>query len=193
MPAFDRSPRGRILAAAAAVVAHGGYRAATVERVLAKAHVTWADFTAEFESLEDCVLAAQSEALECAAAQAEKAADAVGPGAAPEAFDAALRRLLETISAHRELARLTLSESPSLGSAGIQRKEAGLQRFVALLQTFAAADGQVPALAAEMVVGGIYEILQRKVAAGELDRPADLAEELRRLWLPLVDSERSRI
>lgn len=194
-PPFDRSPRGRMLAAAARVAVHGGYRAATVERVLEQAHTSWADFTAEFASLEECFLEAQAGALECAALQAERAARDAGPNATPEmAFDAALTRLLETIAAHEDIARLALVESTSLGAKGIQRKEAGLQRFIVLLQSLAKAAGSpIPPLATEMVAGGIYEILQRKVAAGEVDRPAELADELRRLWLPILGTERSRI
>lgn len=178
----------------AAVVAHGGYRDATVERVLDRAGASWDEFTAEFDSLADCFLAAQSAALECAAVQAERAALEEGLAEGPEAaFDAALKRLLETISAHGDLARLTLVESAAMGGLGIERKEAGLQRFVSLLQDVAARAGaEVPPLTAEMAAGGIYEILQRKVAAGELDRPADLAGELRRLWLPLIGSGNPR-
>lgn len=185
---FDRSTRGRLLTAAATVAVHGGYRDATVERVLENAGASWADFTGEFESLADCFLAAQSAALECAAIEAERAAREADAAKGPEAaFAAALNRLLETISTHTDLARLALVESASLGSEGIERKEIGLQRFVTLLQDIAGSSGAgVPPLAAEMVAGGIYEILQRKVAAGELDRPDDLAAELRRLWLPLI-------
>jgi hypothetical protein len=185
---FDSSPRGRLPTSVAAVVARDGYRNATVARVLAHARMSWEDFTAEFESLEECFLATQSAAMECAVVQAEQAIDETDRAAAPEApFDAALNRLLTGIAAHRDLARLALVESSSLGAKGMERREAGLQRFVLLLQRLAdRAGASVPPIAAEMVAGGIYEILQRKVAADDLDRPAELAGELRRLWLPLI-------
>ena len=187
-PLFDRSTRGRLLTAVATVAAHGGYREATVERVLETAGASWADFTSEFESLADCFLAAQSAALECAALQAERAAVEARAAEGPEAaFDAGLGRLLETISAHADIARLALVESAAMGGVGIERREAGLQRFISLLQDVAARTGaSLPPLAAEMMAGGIYEILQRKVAAGQLDQHEDLAAELRRLWLPLM-------
>jgi AcrR family transcriptional regulator len=189
-PLFDRSARGRLLTAAAVVATHGGYRDATVERLLEHARVGWAEFTAEFESLEDCFLAAQSAAMDCAATQAELAVRAVAPDPRPEAaFDAALTALLETMAAHIELAKLALVESTSLGAKGIERKEAGLQRFVSLLQSVAGGpEGGPPPIAAEMVAGGIYEILQRKVAAGEVDGLPRVAGELSRLWLPLIGS-----
>ncbi len=179
---FDSTPRGRLLSAMAATVVHGGYREATVDRVLEHAHVGWEEFARQFDDLDACFLATLDVTFECAAAAAE---------AAPEApLDAMLERLLGVVASHPDLARLCLVESAALGARALESKERGLQRFVVLIER-RLHDGtggrdSASALAAEMVVGGIYEVLQRKVRAGGLGDPDVLAAELRQLWLPVA-------
>jgi AcrR family transcriptional regulator len=187
--AFDGSPRGRLLAALPAVIAHGGYREATVDRVLDAAHVGWSDFSREFEDLDALFLATLDAGMECAAVAAEcgarRAAES-GPEAALEGF---LAGLLAAVAAHADLARLCLVDSAALGARAVERRQAGLQRFVALLANPPGQQGpspSLPPLAAEMVVGGIHEVLQRKARAHELNDVGDLTDELSRLWLPVV-------
>lgn len=187
---FDDSPRGRVLAAMVAVVAHGGYREATVDRVLEQAHVGWEEFTRLFGDLDSCFLATLDAGLQCAAARAEQAASGADRDAGIEAvFEPGLLAVLEGAAANPDLTRLCLVEAPALGAKALERRSAGLQRFVDWLERSleaVGARGAPPALAAEMVVGGIYEVLQRKVRAGEMtDLPA-LASELKQLWLPAL-------
>lgn len=190
---FDDSPRGRILTAVVEVVAHGGYRDATVDRVLERAHVGWQELTEMFDGLDACFLATLDAGLECAAARAEEAVEHLGEGARLDgAFDAALRAVLEGAAANPDLTRLCLVEAPALGAAALERREAGVQRFVELLERRLERSGPTgprtapPGLAAEMVVGGIYAVVQRKAQADEIEELPALADELGQLWLPAL-------
>jgi AcrR family transcriptional regulator len=187
---FDDSSRGRLLGGMVSVIAHGGYREATVERVLDAARVGWSDFNHEFEDLDTLFLATLDAGMECAVAQAERGRRAGGQsGDAEAALAAALEALLAAVSAHPQLTRLCLVESAALGARAVERKQAGLQRFVVLIAEGMRSRGGeaiVPPLAAEMVVGGIHEVLQRKARAGELGSVDALADELRQLWLPVI-------
>jgi AcrR family transcriptional regulator len=188
--AFDGSSRGRLLTALGTVIAHGGYREATVERVLEAAHVSWSDFSREFEDLDALFLATLDAGMECAVAAAERRARAASAGGDPGAALAGfLDGLLEAVAAHPELTRLCLVESAALGARAVERKQAGLQRFVASIADLLGTGepgAAVPPLAAEMVVGGIHEVLQRKARADELGDVQELPEELSRLWLPVI-------
>ncbi len=145
---------------------------------------------AQVGDLDSRLLTGLDDALACAAERAEEASRAVGADAGIELrFGAGLDAVLEAAAAQPDLTRLCLVEAPGLGSRALERKEAGLQRFVEWLERqLAAASGDrpVPPLAAEMVVGGIYEVLQRKARAGEIAELPALASELRQLWLPAL-------
>jgi hypothetical protein len=140
--------------------------------------------------LDSRLLAELDRGLARAARRAEEASSSVGPEAGiEERFGAGLEAVLEAAAADPDLTRLCLVEAPGLGSRALERREAGLQRFVDWLERQLALAGgsrPAPSLAAEMVVGGIYEVLQRKARAGEIARFPALARELRELWLPAL-------
>jgi hypothetical protein len=178
------------------VVAHGGYREATVDRVLEQAHVGWSEFIRLFDDLDACFLATLDAGLESAAVQAEQAVAPYGPDSdVGAAFEAALRAVLDAAAARPDLTRLCLVDAPALGAPALARRQLGLQRFVDLLERQLApgrsdSRGATQALAAEMVVGGIYEVVQHKVRAGEVQQLPTLVDELRQLWLPALRATR---
>jgi AcrR family transcriptional regulator len=189
---FGDSARGRVLAAMVEVVAHGGYREATVDRVLDRADVGWQEFTRMFDGLDACFLETLEAGLACSVALAEEAVDAVGERAdIDDAVGAALSAVLEGAAANRNLTRLCLVEAPALGAAASERRQAGMQRFVELLERrldSSRTDKREapPRLAAEMVVGGMYEVVERKARADEIEDLPALADELEQLWLPTL-------
>jgi AcrR family transcriptional regulator len=188
---FDRTIRGRLLTATATVIVHGGHRKATVDRILREANVGWADFSSEFEDLDACLLAALDAGFECAAEQAELALAVTEPAASPSAsFDLAVTAVLDAIASNRDLAHLCLVESVALGGRAVEHKEAGLQRFIQIVQGLGMDPDRavLPPLAAEMVVGGVYEVLQRKVRDGRFEELPSLVAEFRQLWLPVLRS-----
>ncbi len=103
-------------------------------------------------------------------------------------FETALRVVLEMAAADPDLTRLCLVEAPGLGAKAVEAKERGLQRFVELLdrELATARGGAAPPLVAEMVVGGIHEVVQRAARAGDIASLPDLAEQLGALWLPAL-------
>jgi hypothetical protein len=140
-------------------------------------------------SLDSRLLGKVDEAFARAARLAERAAGTAGPDAGDgERFEAALNAVLEAAAAHPDLTRLCLVEAPGLGVEAVACKEAGLQRFVDLLDRELAArgGGTAPPLVAEMVVGGIYEVVQRAARAGDFAALPALAGKLRELWLPAL-------
>ena len=190
--AFDDSPRGRVLTAMVEVVARGGYREATVDRVLERAHVGWSEFVAMFDDLDACFLATLDAGLGSAAARAEEAAALAGPDADVETvFEAALDAVLSAAAARPDVTRLCLVDAPALGARALDRRQLALQRFVDVLERRldrprTRGRATPPGLAAEMVVGGIYEVVQHKAQAGGIRELPELVDELRQLWLPAL-------
>lgn len=140
------------------------------------------------ESLDARLLADVDEAFEHAADRANAALLEVPPEADLEVrFVTGLAAVLDVAAAHPDRARLCLLEAPGLGAAAVATREAGLQRFVDLLDRELAPNGAAPPpLMSEMVVGGVYEVMQRAVRAGDPGGLPDLAGELGRLWLPAL-------
>lgn len=139
--------------------------------------------------LESRLLSQLDRGFGCAA---ERAVEGLGE-AAPNAdvgdrFELALRAVLEAAAEQPDLTRLCLVEAPGLGSKALERKDAGLQRLVDLLdaELAAARGGEAPPLVSEMVIGGIYEVVQRSVRAGDVRELPDLVGQLRQLWLPAL-------
>ena len=103
-------------------------------------------------------------------------------------FEVGLRAVLDAAAADPDTTQLCLVEAPGLGVKAVELKEAGLQRFVDLLdrELAAAHGGQAPPLVAEMVVGGIYEVAQRTARGGDVKGLPALADQLTELWLPAL-------
>jgi hypothetical protein len=124
-----------------------------------------------------------------AARLAAEAVAALGPETdVADRFEAALSAVLVAAAAQPDLTRLCLVEAPGLGVQAVERKEAGLQRFVDLLdrELAAAGGGESPPLVAELVVGGVYEVVQRAARAGDYAAMPELAGQLRQLWVPAL-------
>lgn len=129
------------------------------------------------------------EAFACASGRAEEAISAADPGAdVATRFEAALGAVLAAAAEQPDLTRLCLVEAPGLGAGAVTRKEAGLQRFVELLDRELARGrgGEAPPLVSEMVVGGVYEVMQRTARAGRIAAMPELADQLRQLWAPAL-------
>lgn len=140
-------------------------------------------------SLDSRLLERCDAAFECAAKRAEDAVETADPGAdVGTRFEAALSAVLEAAAEQPDLTRLCLVEAPGLGANAVARKEVGLQRFVDLVDRELAhtGDGRAPPLVSEMVIGGIYEVMQRTARAGKIAEMPELSGQLRALWLPAL-------
>jgi len=128
-------------------------------------------------------------AFECAVQRAEEALETADSGAdVGTRFEAALSAVLQAAAEQPDLTRLCLVEAPGLGADAVARKQVGLQRFVDMIdrELARAGDGKAPPLVAEMVIGGIYEVMQRTARASKIAELPELADQLRALWLPAL-------
>jgi hypothetical protein len=148
-----------------------------------------AEHTATSINLDSRLLEQLDTGFGCAAERAAETLHAMKPETGiGERFEVALRAVLEAAAEQPDLTRLCLIEAPGLGAKALERKDAGMQRFVELLDGELARKqgGQAPPLVSEMIVGGIYEVVQRAVRAGDIAGLPDLASQLRQLWLPAL-------
>lgn len=139
--------------------------------------------------LDSRLLSELDRGFDCASERAAEAIRSTAPETdVGQCFEAALQTVLQAAAAQPDLTRLCLIEAPGLGAKALARKDAGLQRFVDLLDGELARrrGGQAPPLVSEMIVGGIYEVVQRAVRAGDISQLPDLADQLRQLWLPAL-------
>jgi hypothetical protein len=150
-----------------------------------------AEPTGTGSSLDSRLLEKVDAAFESAAAKAASAIRSAGDADLETRFEVALRAVLESAAAKPDLTQLCLVEAPGLGKSAVDRKEVGLQRFVDLLdaELASANGGAPPPLVSEMVVGGIYEVMQRAVRAGDLASLPELASQLHQLWLPALRNQ----
>ncbi len=188
--------RERILSAMVELVAAHGFADLTVERVAAHAGASEAEFEREFPDLEACLLAILDDTarhaarlVQRAAAQAARelpAADAAQPARA-SCSSRASRRCSSAPPAQPELTRVCVVEVATIGSRGLAKRDAVLERFVQLLEQALPDLPERPSqLASEMVVGGIHELLQRRARIGDTAGLPRLAPALAAIWLPVL-------
>jgi hypothetical protein len=148
-----------------------------------------AEHAAASISLDSRLLEKLDAGFSCAAERAAETFRTAEPATdIGESFEAVLRAVLDSAAAQPDLTRLCLVEAPGLGAKALEQKDAGMQRFVDLLDGELARrqGGQAPPLVSEMVVGGIYEVVQRAARAGDIAGLPALASQLRQLWLPAL-------
>jgi AcrR family transcriptional regulator len=166
--------RDRILQAALVVFADKGYHRGAVDDIVRASRTSKGAVYHHFPNKEALFLALVDD---FATRLAEAVADAIGASeGALRKVEAALRAGLETFARHRELARIILLESVSLGSA-YQAKRAEVHgRFAALIQGYldqAVVEGSIPPVDTRVVtlawLGAVNEIVVQWLHAGEPD------------------------
>jgi AcrR family transcriptional regulator len=167
--------RERLIAGLAVAVAEHGYNAVTLTHITKAAAVSRRVFYENFESKEECFLAAfdavAEHIREVVAAALESAPDW------PHRAIAAAREVLEFLASEPGLARLCLVESQSAGPAVAARFHAAVRELVPPLRLGRAerAGGrELPDSSEEQVVGALISLAARKVGAGEAARLAEL-------------------
>lgn len=172
-----RHQRERIQDAVTRVVAREGYAQATVAQIVLEARLSRRTLYEHFEDKEACFLAAYDAAV-------ARIADVVGvayrgPGDWVERMRDGLEAFVRLMVAEPELARLCLVEVVAAGPEALRHRERAMEMFagaVGKLGGRQAPDGvEVPPLAAELVVGGLSEIVRARVLKGRVET---LLEEL---------------
>jgi AcrR family transcriptional regulator len=191
--------RERILNALVKLVAEDGYADVTVERVVARADVSEADFRRAFDDLDACLLAVVDMAAQGAIRTVQEAAAAAARGAPlrdlgerlEHVFEPSLRALLDCAASKPDLARVVLVEVATIGARGLAKRDAALERFVQVLEDALPDQPERPSqLVSEMVVGGIHELLQRRARIEDTASLPELAPALTAVWLPVLRGAR---
>ena len=166
--------RERILQAALVIFAQKGYHRVAVDDIVRASQTSKGAVYHHFPNKEALFLALvdqfSARLAEAIAAAVEGAHGALGK------VEAALRAGLETFAQHRELARILLLESVSLGSAYEQKRAEVHGRFAALIQGYldqAVAEGSIPALDTRVAtlvwLGAVNEVVIQWLHTGKPD------------------------
>lgn len=176
--------RERLIAGLAEAVAEKGYAAVTLSDIVRHAKVSRRVFYANFESKEQCFLAAFEVVVdhlrELIAAAAEPA------DGWPAKAIAATRATLAFFAAEPELARLCLVESRSAGPAVTACFNQAVGEMAPLLRRGRAerpAGERLPDSTEDSTIGSLISLAYRKVAAGEAGRLEDLLPDCAELIL----------
>jgi AcrR family transcriptional regulator len=168
--------RERLIAGLAAAVAEKGYAAVTLADVTKQAKVSRRVFYANFESKEECFLAAFEVVV---AHLRELVGEAVeGIPDWPHRAVAATRAVLAFLAAEPDLARLCLVESRGAGPAVTARFAAAVGELAPLLELGRAerdaADRPLPNSTEDSTIGSLVSLAYRKIVAGEAEQLEDL-------------------
>lgn len=171
--------RERLLAGLATAVAEHGYNEVTIAHVTGAAKVSRRVFYENFESKEECFLAA----FDAVAGHVRELIDAAVDAAPdwPHQAIAAARQTLAFLAAEPDLARLCLVEAQSAGPAIAGRFHAAVAELVPPLQRGRgerAVARELPPSTEDSIVGALVSLASRKVAAGEAARLEDLLPDV---------------
>lgn len=167
--------RERLIAGLASAVAQKGYAAVTLADVTREAKVSRRVFYENFESKEECFLAAFKVVLGHLRELVGEAVEHVDgwPGKAM----AATRAVLVFFASEPDLARLCLVESRGAGLAVAARFNEAVEEMVPLLQlgrTERDSARALPDSTEDSVIGSLVSLAYRKVASGEAEQLEDL-------------------
>jgi AcrR family transcriptional regulator len=180
--------RDKILQAALKVFAEKGYHRALVDDIVRASRTSKGAVYHHFPNKEALFLALVDE-LSARLAEAMAAAIAAAHGALGK-VQAALTAGLETFARHRELSRILLLESGSLGPAYQSKRLEVRERFASLIQGYlddAVAEGSIPPLntrvAALAWLGAVNEVVIQGVYRGRPDLVTEAVPVLTRILL----------
>jgi AcrR family transcriptional regulator len=173
-----QNQRERLFAALAECLHESGYDQTTVSTIGKRAGVSKSDFYKQFESKDECFLAAYDDAVERIREQV--VAGCEGGEAWPARVLSALSALLDFLASEPAQARLVLVEGLRAGRGVYDRYQEALQSFVPYLRDGAPAPNgaRAPEASDEAVVGGIASLLSSRVLAGKTERLSDFLPDV---------------
>jgi AcrR family transcriptional regulator len=174
-----QNQRERILAAVADVTSAASYVEMTVEGIIVTAGVSRRTFYEHFKNKDEAFLAAYDEIT---ALLVERVFGAVqAANGFPERAVAGLGTFLEFLASEPAFARMCVVEVLAAGPEAITRRNNVMRAFAQLIDGEAKEllpDRASPALTAETVVGGIYEVVYGRVLRGEIKTLPELLPDL---------------
>ena len=184
----EANQRQRILDAVADATSLAGYQAMSVEHVVSAAGVSRRTFYDNFNSKEDAFLTAYDEI----GAQLVMSVKAAYDGSTnfPDGVIACLRTFLKFVASVPHYADMCIVEVLAAGPPALARRNAVMNAMAVLLQQGAETmEDRIrpPALTAETIVGGIYEIVYSRVLQGRTGELPELLPDLAySMMLPYV-------
>lgn len=160
--------RERIVAGLAEAVAERGYNAVTIAQIAKAARVSKRAFYEQFESKEECFLAAFEIVVAHLRDLIEAAIEPVPDW--PHRVIAGLRALIDFLAEEPALARLFLVDSVTAGPAVAERFREKIDAFVPLLQPGRAERDNprpLPDSTEESLIGALVSMLSRSLAFGD--------------------------
>jgi AcrR family transcriptional regulator len=176
--------RERLIAGLAEAVAEKGYAAVTLADVVRHAKVSRRVFYANFESKEQCFLAAFEVVVDHLRELVAAAVEGIDDW--PHRAIAATRAALAFLAAEPDLARLCLVESRGAGPAVGARFNQAVGEMVPLLRQGRAERpeaARLPDSTEDSTIGALVSLAHRKVAAGEAKQLEDLTPDCAELVL----------
>ena len=174
-----RNQRERMLAAVIEVVSDVGYASMTVSDVISRAGVSRRTFYEHFVNKEDVFLAAYDHVVD---AVLEDVSAAYERGETwLEQMQLAVEAFVTRLSQQPALAHVCVVEVLAAGPKALARRSAAMDRFRAFMVPGceqAAAKLRAPELAADALIGGVYEVIYAHVLRGETARLPSLAPDL---------------
>lgn len=165
--------RERLIAGLATAVAEHGYQAVTITHITKQAQVSRRVFYANFESKEECFLAAFEVVVGHIRELAVEAVASISDW--PHQAIASARAVLGFFASDPDLARLCLVEAQAAGPAVAARFHEAVHEAVPYLELGRAErDRTLPGTTEESVIGALVLLAGRKVAADEAEQLEDL-------------------
>jgi AcrR family transcriptional regulator len=175
----------------AKTVSRDGYASTSVADVLEVARISRRTFYEQFIDKEDCFLAAY-DAIATLCSERVTAAYRTEPQW-DLALERALEALLHVLAAEPEFARLGIVEVLAAGPRALARRDETLGRLVGLVddaRTRAEQAVAPPALVAQAIAGGIYEVVHSRIVRDETAALPALSGELLHYALMLLGTAR---
>lgn len=173
--------RALILSAVAKLAAAEGYWQLTVPRIRSAAGVSRRSFDAQFESVEDCFLAALELRVDRALSHAKLAYAEESSWSA--GIHRAIGALCGYIARDQVLGKLGFAEAFAPGLDGMRRRESMMAGITTLLLESAPPRQRPTPLAAEASVAAVWGILHYYVASGQAQRLSQVVPVLSFLTL----------
>jgi AcrR family transcriptional regulator len=171
--------RERILAAVTQAAAEVGYAEMSVEAIIVRAGVSRRTFYEHFRNKEDAFLAAYDAAVHQVVTRVRRAY--LSETTALERLRAGIGAYLQFLASNPAAARMGVVEVIAAGPRAIARRAHALELFAEIIEENIhelVPSCRRPALTAETVVGGIYEVVSSRIIADRTDELPGLADDL---------------
>lgn len=171
--------RERIIAAVGPAAAESGYADMSVEAILARAGVSRRTFYEHFKNKEDAFLAAYDAVVRRQARHIQRAY--LEKTSVRDRLRAGVRAYLEFTASEPDLARMCIVEVLAAGPRAMARRGEAMRMFAAIIEDNI--HELIPgcrraAVSAEMIVGGIHEVVLSRILANRIDELPGLADDL---------------